>query len=294
MTRQLGPIEPWLTRHLAQVARTPMLDEAEERLLACRYRDQGDRSAFDRLVTAHLRLVTKIALGYRGYGLPIADLVAEGGLGVVKAVEPFDPERGFRLSSYARWWIRAQIHEYVLASWSLVKMGTTGAQKKLFFNLRRMKARLQEIDEGISPEAVTSIARALDVPEADVVQMNTRLTAVEVSLNAPVGAEDETDWQDRLADDREDQESLLAQSDELQHRRERLTDALTRLPPRTQQIIRERYLREEPVSPAILAARYGVTPQRVRQIEEQAIEKLRALLRQPALSAQLDTMRHAA
>ena len=177
-----------------------MLDETEERLLARRYRDQGDRSAADRLVTAHLRLVTKIALGYRGYGLPIADLVAEGGLGLVKAVERFDPERGFRLSSYARWWIRAQIHEYVLASWSLVKMGTTGAQKKLFFNLRRMKARLQEIDEGISPEAVTSIAHALDVPEADVMQMNTRLTAVEVSLNAPVGAEGEADWQDLLAD----------------------------------------------------------------------------------------------
>ncbi len=260
MTLPLGPIEPWLVRYLAQVARAPMLDEAEEQLLARRYRDQGDRSAADRLVTAHLRLVAKIALGYRGYGLPIADLVAEGGLGLVKAVDRFDPERGFRLSSYARWWIRAQIHEYVLASWSLVKMGTTGAQKKLFFNLRRLKTRLREIDDGISPEAVTSIARELDVSEAEVVQMNTRLTAVEMSLNAPVGGEEEANWQDRLADDREDQESQLAQYDELQHRREQLTEALTRLPLRAQQIVRERYLREEPVPLAILAARYGVTP----------------------------------
>lgn len=267
-------IEPWLARYLAEAARAPMLEKAEERCLALRYRERGDRAAADRLVTSHLRLVAKIALGYRGYGLPVADLVAEGGIGLMKAIERFDPQRGFRLSSYARWWIRAQIHEYVLASWSLVKMGTTNAQKKLFFNLRRLKARLHEIDGGISPEAVRTIARDLDVPEADVVQMNGRLAVGEVSLNAPVG-EEEDDWQDRLADDSENQEAMLARRDEMRHRRETLASGLTLLAPRAREIIHARHLREEPVSLAILAARYGVTPKRVRQIEEKAIATLR-------------------
>jgi RNA polymerase sigma-32 factor len=293
MTRPVGRIEPWLARYLAQIARAPMLDEDQERLMARRYRDHGDRAAADCLVESHLRLVAKIALGYRNYGLPVADLVAEGGLGLVKAVDRFDPERGYRLSSYAQWWIRAQIHEYVLGSWSLVKIGTTAAQKKLFFNLRRMKSRLQEIDSGISPEAVTSIARELDVPEADVVQMNWRLAAAETSLNAPVG-EEESDWQDRLADDSESQETRLARRDEWQHRRGWLANALTQLAPRAAAIVRERYLREEPVPVGILAARYGVSPQRVRQIEEQAIEKLRGLSRRPANTLRPETMRRAA
>jgi RNA polymerase sigma-32 factor len=287
-------IEPGLARYLAEIARYPMLEEQEESVLARRYRGEGDRSAADRLITSHLRLVAKIALSYRGYGFPIADLIAEGGLGLVKAVERFDPDRGVRLSSYARFWIRAQIHEYVVASWSLVKMGTTGAQKKLFFNLRRLKAQLQEIDNGISPEAASRIASALNVTETEVVEMNWRLAATETSLNAAVAEEGDGDWQDRLADEREDQEAVMTRCDELQHRRESLAAALTQLAPRAREIIRERYLRDEPVSLAILAARYGVTPQRVRQIEEEAIAKLRSHATRITRLRSPDAMRRAA
>lgn len=269
-------VEPELARYLAKIARYPMLEEQEENALARRYRGNGDRSAADRLITSHLRLVAKIAIGHRGYGLPLADLIAEGSLGLVKAVDRFDPERGVRLSSYARWWIRAQIHEYVLASWSLVKIGTTGAQKKLFFNLRRLKAQLQEIDSGISPEAAARIAKELDVSETEVVEMNWRLSAGETSLNAAVANDGEGDWQDRLADERDDQEAVATQCDELLHRRESLAAALAQLTPRAREIVRERYLREQPVTLTILAARYGITPQRVRQIEVEAITKLRA------------------
>jgi RNA polymerase sigma-32 factor len=287
-------IEPGLARYLAEIARYPMLEEQEESVLARRYRGEGDRSAADCLITSHLRLVAKIALSYRGYGFPIADLIAEGGLGLVKAVERFDPDRGVRLSSYARFWIRAQIHEYVVASWSLVKMGTTGAQKKLFFNLRRLKAQLQEIDNGISPEAASRIASALNVTETEVVEMNWRLAATETSLNAAVAEEGDGDWQDRLADEREDQEAVMTRCDELQHRRESLAAALTQLAPRAREIIRERYLRDEPVSLAILAARYGVTPQRVRQIEEEAIAKLRSHATRITRLRSPDAMRRAA
>jgi RNA polymerase sigma-32 factor len=287
-------IEPGLARYLAEIARYPMLEEQEESVLARRYRGEGDRSAADRLITSHLRLVAKIALSYRGYGFPIADLIAEGGLGLVKAVERFDPDRGVRLSSYARFWIRAQIHEYVVASWSLVKMGTTGAQKKLFFNLRRLKAQLQEIDNGISPEAASRIASALNVTETEVVEMNWRLAATETSLNAAVAEEGDGDWQDRLADEREDQEAVMTRCDELQHRRDSLAAALTQLAPRAREIIRERYLRDEPVSLAILAARYGVTPQRVRQIEEEAIAKLRSHATRITRLRSPDAMRRAA
>ncbi|HEX4195462.1 MAG TPA: RNA polymerase sigma factor RpoH [Stellaceae bacterium] len=280
MKRVFASIEPWLARYLAEIARTPMLDEPEEYRLATQYRTQGDRAAADRLVTSHLRLVAKIALGYRGYGLPLADLIAEGGVGLVKAVDRFDPERGFRLSSYARWWIRAEIHEYVLASWSLVKLGTTAAQKKLFFNLRRLKAQLQEFDSGISPEATRKIASVLEVSETEVVQMNGRLAARQISLNAAIGDDEESDWEDRLADDSEDQETALVRCDELRHRRENLAIALSQLAPRAQEIIRARYLRDEPVPLAILANRYGITPQRVRQIEDDAVRKLRARLQQ--------------
>jgi RNA polymerase sigma-32 factor len=285
-------VEPELARYLTQIARYPMLDEQEENALARRYRSAADRSAADRLVTSHLRLVAKIAFGYRGYGLPTADLIAEGGLGLVKAVERFDPDRGVRLSAYARFWIRAQIQAYVLATWSLVKIGTTGAQKKLFFNLRRLKAQLQEIDNAISPEAASKIARALDVTETEVVEMNWRLSATETSLNAAVAEDGDGDWQDRLADESEDQEAVMTRCDELRHRRESLAAALTQLTPRAREIIRERYLCEEPVSLAVLAARYGVTPQRVRQIEDEAIAKLRGNTERSARSA--DAMRHAA
>jgi RNA polymerase sigma-32 factor len=287
-------VEPELSRYLAEIARHPMLEEQEEIMLARRYRSEGDRSAADRLITSHLRLVAKIALGHRGYGLPIADLIAEGALGLVKAVDRFDPDRGVRLSSYARFWIRAQIHEYVLASWSLVKIGTTAAQKKLFFNLRRLKAQLREIDNGISPEAASRIANELNVSETEVVEMNWRLAATETSLNAAVAEEGEGDWQDRLVDEREDQETVMTQCDELRHRRESLAAALPQLAPRAREIIRERYLQEEPVSLSILAARYGVTPQRVRQIEEEAIAKLRSYATRTAPLRSPDTLRHAA
>ena len=281
MSRVAASVQPWLARYLATVTRLPMLDELEELRLARRYRDTGDKKAADRLVTSHLRLVAKIALGYRGYGLPIADLAAEGGVGLVKAVKRFDPARGVRLSSYARWWIRAQIQEYVLASWSMVKMGTTAAEKKLFFNLRRLKAELREIDSGISPEAVRTIASKLEVPEADVLQMNGRLAARESSLDAPFAEGEDGDWQDRLPDDGEDQESATARCDEVRKHRILVQKGLMHLAPRARDIIRERYLRDDPVPLSILASRYGVTPQRIRQIEEKAIADLRSHARHP-------------
>jgi RNA polymerase sigma-32 factor len=274
--------EPALVRYLAEIARFPMLEEAQEIALARRYRESGDEAAARRLVTSHLRLVAKIALGYRGYGLPLADLISEGAVGMLKALKRFDPDRGIRLASYAKWWIRAQIQEYVLRSSSLVKMGTTAAEKKLFFNLRKLKARWGEFDgANISTESITRIAAVLGVRESDVMQMNARLSAADDSLNAAF-AEGEGEWQDALADESENQEATLARRDEADQRRELLNLALAHLNPREREIVRERYLREKAIPLAVLADRYGVTPQRIRQIELAAVEQLQSTVRRLA------------
>src|SRR5487761_1689602 len=209
-----------LARYLEEIRRFPMLAPEEEYMLAKRWREHGDKDAAHKLVTSHLRLVAKIAMGYRGYGLPLSELISEGNVGMMQAVKRFDPDRGFRLSTYAMWWIRAAIQEYILHSWSLEKMGTTAAQKKLFFNLRRLKGQMQAIDDGdLQPEQVAKIARVLDVPEQDVVSMNRRLTAPDHSLNASVRADSEGEWQDWLVDDAESQEVVLAEREELTGRK---------------------------------------------------------------------------
>jgi RNA polymerase sigma-32 factor len=273
--------------YLAEIRRFPMLQAAEEVRLATRWREQGDEAAAQLLITSHLRLVAKIAMGYRFYGLPLSELIAEGNLGMMHAVKRFDPARGFRLTTYAMWWVRAQIQEYVLRSWSLVRTGTTGAQKRLFFNLRKLKTRLQAIEEGdLSPENVTRIAQALDVSEAEVVSMNSRLAGPDASLNA-ARSEGGDAWQDRLIDEAEDQEARLGRREELGLRRNRLRLALTHLNPRERDIVAARRLREQPVTREALAQRHGVSPERVRQIEFDAIAKLEKLVhrqsRAPAL-----------
>src|SRR5690242_662499 len=236
-----------LSRYLQEVRKFPMLEPNEEFMLAKRWQEHQDPDAAHRLITSHLRLVAKIAMGYRGYGLPINELIAEGNVGMMQAVKRFDPDRGFRLATYAMWWIRAAIQEYILHSWSLVKIGTTAAQKKLFFNLRKLKGQLQAIDEGdMSPETVAKIATELDVPEADVISMNRRLASPDHSLNAPLRAEGEGEWQDWLVDDREDQETALADREELGKRRTLLTKAMGALNERERHILTERRLREEP------------------------------------------------
>src|SRR5487761_1367351 len=219
-----------LARYLAEIRRFPMLAPEEEYMLAKRWREHGDKDAAHKLVTSHLRLVAKIAMGYRGYGLPLSELISEGNVGMMQAVKRFDPDRGFRLATYAMWWIRAAIQEYVLHSWSLVKMGTTAAQKKLFFNLRRLKGQLQAVDDGdLQPEQVAKIARVLDVPEQDVVSMNRRLAVPDHSLNAPVRADSEGEWQDWLVDETESQETTIADREELSGRKALLNGALAGL-----------------------------------------------------------------
>ena len=283
-----------LSRYLARLAQFPMLEEQEENALARRYRETGDETAAHRLVTSHLRLVAKIAFGYRGYGLPVADLISEGEIGMLKAVHRFVPDRGVRLASYAKWWIRAEIQEYVLHSWSLVKLGTTAAQKKLFFNLRRVKAQLGAFEgTELSTENARRIATTLDVREADVVQMNARFSARDDSLNVGL-AEDDRQWQDRLADDSESQEAVLMRRDEARQRHELLERAMVHLTAREGEIVRARRLTEKPLPFAVLAARYNVTPQRVRQIEVGAIGKLQALMKQLALNGSTPVTQRAA
>jgi len=264
-----------LSRYLQEIRKFPMLGPEEEYVLAKRFREEGDRDSANRLVTSHLRLVAKIAMGYRGYGLPIGELISEGNVGMMQAVKRFDPERGFRLATYAMWWIRAAIQEYILHSWSLVKMGTTAAQKKLFFNLRKLKGQMQAIEEGdLSPENVTKIAQELDVTEADVVSMNRRLSSPDHSLNAPVRTDGEGEWQDWLVDERDDQETELAEREELGNRRHLLAHALTGLNERERHILTQRRLLENPVTLEDLSQQYGISRERVRQIEVRAFEKL--------------------
>ncbi len=264
-----------LSRYLQEIRKFPMLTAEEENTLSRRWRDNEDLEAAHKLVTSHLRLVAKIAMGYRGYGLPVGELISEGNVGMMQAIKRFDPDRGFRLATYAMWWIRAAIQEYILHSWSLVKMGTTAAQKKLFFNLRRLKGQMQAIDDGdLQPEQVAKIAHALAVPEADVVSMNRRLTAPDHSLNAPVRADSEGEWQDWLVDDVESQESELAEREELTGRKTLLNGALKSLNDRERHILIERRLKEDPTTLEDLSKQYGISRERVRQIEVRAFEKL--------------------
>ena len=253
-----------------------MLTVDREYMLAKAWRDHDDVHAAHELVTSHLRLVAKIAMGYRGYGLPLSELISEGNVGMMQAVKRFDPEKGFRLATYAMWWIRASIQEYILHSWSLVKMGTTAAQKKLFFNLRRLKREMQAIDEGdLSPEQVTHIATTLDVSEQEVVNMNRRLSGGDQSLNAPLRSDSEAEWQDWLVDqDAQSQEEIVIERDEYDKRHQLLTDAMADLTDREQHIITERRLSEDPKTLEEISQVYGISRERVRQIEARAFEKL--------------------
>lgn len=264
-----------LTRYMQEIRKYPMLSPAEEERLAYAWRNQGDQEAAHQLVQSHLRLVAKIAMGYRGYGLPVSDLISEGNMGMMQAVRRFDPERGFRLSTYAMWWIRAAIQEYVLHSWSLVKMGTTASQKKLFFNLRRIKGQIQAIDDGdLHPEQVSLIATTLGVSERDVVQMNRRLYSPDNSLNASIKMDGEGEWQDWLVDEGASQEEELAEREEFSERKSLLVTALKSLSERERYILTERRLRDDPATLESLSQHYGVSRERVRQIEVRAFEKL--------------------
>ena len=276
--------EGGLSRYLREIRKFPLLDKDEEYMLAKRWREHDDPDAAAKLVTSHLRLVARIAMGYRGYGLPLSELISEGNVGMMQAVKRFDPDRGFRLATYAMWWIRAAIQEYILHSWSLVKMGTTAAQKKLFFNLRKLKGQLQAIEEGdLTPEHVSKIAKELDVPEADVVSMNRRLMAPDNSLNAPVRNDSEGEWQDWLVDDTEDQETSLGEREELGLRRDLLVKAMRNLNERERHILTERRLRDEPTTLEDLSQHYGISRERVRQIEVRAFEKLQRSIKAAAL-----------
>jgi RNA polymerase sigma-32 factor len=267
--------ESGLTRYLEEIRRFPMLEPQDEYMLAKRWREHGDREAAHKLVTSHLRLVAKIAMGYRGYGLPISEVISEGNVGLMQAVKRFEPEKGFRLATYAMWWIKAAIQEYILRSWSLVKMGTTANQKKLFFNLRKAKSKISALEEGdLKPDQVKLIARRLGVTEQDVIDMNRRLGG-DVSLNAPIREEgDSGEWQDWLVDDASNQETRLAESEEADNRKQALGEALTVLNDRERRIFEARRLADDPITLEELASEFGVSRERVRQIEVRAFEKV--------------------
>jgi RNA polymerase sigma-32 factor len=273
--------EGGLSRYLAEIRQFPMLSHDEEYMLARRWREHEDNEAAHKLVTSHLRLVAKIAMGYRGYGLPVNELISEGNVGMMQAVKRFDPDRGFRLATYAMWWIRASIQEYILHSWSLVKMGTTAAQKKLFFNLRKLKGQLQAIDEGDLPdETVSEIARRLGVPEAEVISMNRRMASADHSLNAPLRVDGDGEWMDWLEDNEVDQETQYAQTEELDQRRAMLDTAIDDLNDRERHIFTERRLHEDPKTLEDLSQVYGISRERVRQIEVRAFEKVQKAIRE--------------
>ena len=264
-----------LSIYLQEIKKFPILTAEEEYMLAKIYKEHGDTEAAHKLVTSHLRLVAKIAMGYRGYGLPVTDLISEGNVGIMQAVKKFDPERGFRLATYAMWWIRAQIQEYVLHSWSLVKIGTTAAQKKLFFNLRKLKNQLSSIDTGnLSPENAREIASRLNVKEAEVLDMDNRLFSGDQSLNVQIGEEGDTEWQDMLVDSNDTQDNILANSNELSFRKKIFEQALEVLNDREKEIISLRKLKDKPVKLEELSKKFNISRERVRQIEEKAFEKL--------------------
>ncbi len=272
-----------LSRYLQEIRKFPMLSPEEEYMLAKAWVEHGDTQAAHRLVTSHLRLVAKIAMGYRGYGLPVSELIAEGNVGMMQAVKRFDPEKGFRLATYAMWWIRAAIQEYILRSWSLVKMGTTAAQKKLFFNLRRLKNRLQALEEGdLKPEDVRRIATELGVSEEEVVSMNRRMAGGDHSLNAPLRQDGDGEWQDWLVDEGPGQEEIVAEREEFRERHALLEKALERLNERERHIFVERRLAEEPKTLEELSKVYGVSRERIRQIEVRAFEKVQQAVRELA------------
>ena len=285
--------ESGLTRYLEEIRRFPMLEPQEEYMLAKSWREHGDRDAAHKLVTSHLRLVAKIAMGYRGYGLPISEVISEGNVGLMQAVKRFEPEKGFRLATYAMWWIKAAIQEYILRSWSLVKMGTTANQKKLFFNLRKAKSKISALEEGdLRPDQVKIIAKRLGVTEQDVVDMNRRLGG-DVSLNAPIREDGDTgEWQDWLVDDSVSQESRMVASQEADNRRQALGEALSVLNERERRIFEARRLADDPITLEDLAAEFGVSRERVRQIEVRAFEKVQkavknrvAAMEQPSAQA---------
>jgi RNA polymerase sigma-32 factor len=274
--------EGGLARYLQEIRQFPMLEANEEYMLAKRWKEHGDRDAAHKLITSHLRLVAKMAMGYRGYGLPISEIVSEGNVGLMQAVKRFEPDKGFRLATYAMWWIKASIQEFILRSWSLVKMGTTANQKKLFFNLRKVKGQIQALDDGdLRPDQVSEIARRLAVPEEDVVSMNRRLSG-DSSLNSPVRADSEGEWQDWLVDDAGNQEDVLAENEETKLRSELLTDALSKLTDRERRIFEARRLRDEPATLEDLSQEFSVSRERIRQIEVRAFEKIQKAVKNAA------------
>jgi RNA polymerase sigma-32 factor len=278
-----------LSRYLSEIRKFPMLAKDEEFMLAKRWQEHQDPEAAHRLVTSHLRLVAKIAMGYRGYGLPIGEVISEGNVGLMQAVKKFDPDKGFRLATYAMWWIRASIQEYILRSWSLVKMGTTAAQKKLFFNLRKAKSEISALQEGdLHPDQVTTIATKLGVLNEEVISMNRRLSGGDASLNSPMRADSESEWQDWLVDnDTPSQETVVADSQEKTIRMSLLEEAMTELSDRERHILTERRLKDEPTTLEELASQYGVSRERVRQIEVRAFEKLQKSMKAAALEKNL-------
>jgi RNA polymerase sigma-32 factor len=282
--------ESGLSRYLEEIRRFPMLEPQEEYMLAKRWREHGDRDAAHKLVTSHLRLVAKIAMGYRGYGLPISEVISEGNVGLMQAVKRFEPDKGFRLATYAMWWIKAAIQEYILRSWSLVKMGTTANQKKLFFNLRKAKSKISALEEGdLRPDQVKLIAKRLGVTEQDVVDMNRRLGG-DVSLNAPIRDDgDSSEWQDWLVDEASDQESRLAESEQLENRKKALGEALAVLAKRERRISEARQLADDPITLENLAVEFGISRERVRQIEVRAFDKVQRAIRNAALDEKLAT-----
>ena len=264
-----------LSSYMRQIKKFPLLEAKNEYMLAKAWKEQGDVKAAHKLVTSHLRLVAKIASGYRGYGLPLSDLISEGNIGMMHAVKRFEPEKGFRLATYAMWWIKASIQEYILRSWSLVKIGTTAAQKKLFFNLKKIKSKISALDEGdLTPEQVDKISTELSVPKKEVVSMNRRISGSDYSLNAPVTKEGEGEWQDWLEDETQNQEATFADTEEYLLKKNIMEDALKVLSDREKDIIYERQLNEKPLTLEDLSIRYGVSRERIRQIESKAFEKL--------------------
>ena len=283
---QLTVTDGGLARYLDEIRRFPMLQPEQEYMLARQWREQGDREAAQQLITSHLRLVAKIAMGYRGYGLPIGEVISEGNVGLMQAVKRFEPEKGFRLATYAMWWIRASIQEYILRSWSLVKMGTTASQKKLFFNLRKAKSQISALEEGdLRPEQLKTIATRLGVNEQDVVDMNRRLGG-DASLNAPLrgDGDGEGEWQDWLVDDKDNQEFVLVEAEESQNRHKALRAALDVLNPRERRIFEARRLQDEPETLEVLSAEFDISRERVRQIEVRAFEKVQAAVQQQMMA----------
>ena len=290
LTLPVVPPDSGLQVYLREIWKFPILSAREEYMLACRFRDHGESEAAHKLVTSHLRLVAKIAMGFRGYGLPLADLMSEGNIGLMKAVKKFEPERGFRLSTYAIWWIRAAITEYILKSWSMVKLGTVASQKKLFFSLRKLKSRLNILDGSeLTPDQAKRISKAAGVSTDEVVNMNRRLAARDLSLNAPMSSDEDggIEFQDALIDERANPERMVAEREEFGHRSALLRDAVQTLPERERRIFTERQLQDDPVTLEELGQAYGISRERVRQLEARALDKVQAAVKKAAAEARL-------